>query len=548
MNNQQSPNTITSKKDKKTIFVKISNYFLDNKRVTIICFLILIILGFISVRGLRTTGFPAPTIDSILISTTYPGASSSTINEKITIPIESKVKEVAGVENIVAQTSDNISNISISPKDGQDPKQLRSLIEAKIKSLQLPSGSESPVVSNLDFGNLDLSFAIVNKNFNNSAGLSQVDKQLVYETYQSIKNNVSKIEGFSKITESNPLKKEYVVRFNNEKLGEISKFGITKEKLIKDVQELNQSLPLVNGALLDDLNTNLSTTNNINSIQELSNVVYKTPISEYKFSDLATIELEYNYTSNLVQSSVFTQFDNTSLVSKTHNFTITIQKGYDQKKFNNDFDSKIKELNIASFTNIGENIDNGDYDQSNVRLILIKQFSAAQNNQVQIDNIFGSLLGSELNIDNKLLAKVGFLFGGIELLFIILTILVSWRSALIACLSVPLSLIFTLIYLYITGESLNTLVLFSFVLVVGLVTDPVLVMLESMQRKFDKGERGRHVIEDAVKEVGDGLFLAFITNTIIFAPFLIVSGIFGQIIKYIPITIVPSAEIGRAHV
>jgi hydrophobic/amphiphilic exporter-1 (mainly G- bacteria), HAE1 family len=74
-----------------------------------------------------------------------------------------------------------------------------------------------------------------------------------------------------------------------------------------------------------------------------------------------------------------------------------------------------------------------------------------------------------------------------------------------------------------------------------LVTDPVLVILESIQRKFDKGDTGLHVIDDAISEVGSGLFLAFLTNTIIFAPFLLVSGIFGQIIKYIPTTIVPAA-------
>ena len=118
--------------------------------------------------------------------------------------------------------------------------------------------------------------------------------------------------------------------------------------------------------------------------------------------------------------------------------------------------------------------------------------------------------------------------------------LLSWRAALIAALAIPLSFFFSTITILATGNQLNTLVLYSLVLVLGLVVDPAIVVLEVMQRKIDDGLPGFKAAIVAIQEVGGGLFLAVLTSIIVFIPFGVVSGIFGAIIAYLPLTILPA--------
>jgi hydrophobic/amphiphilic exporter-1 (mainly G- bacteria), HAE1 family len=518
----------------ETIFTKISSYFIKNLRITFIVLAVLFGLGSFAMMNLKTTGFPSPSIDSISIQTTYIGASSSTVNSKITIPLEGKVKEVTGIENVYSTSTDNQSVITATLRDGYDVNKVRQEVENKVKSTVLPVGTDTPLVAIPDFGAVSTILTIRNQNNDNLESL--------YNLANTLKKEISNLPGTSKVTEVTPLVKRLVIKVNQDRLKEI---GYTQDRLFKEMQTIGQSIPVISDVVLDNKNASLTATTDIKSLPEF--IDYKITDS-VKVSDiLLSVTPEFKFISTN-QTAVVSQ----PLVQPVSGFSGDYFSGYtlnistikntDQVKFSASIDDILaKEGNKIVYYDMTKDTDKNKEVVTSDKLLVLKQFSAAANNKSQVDDILGSLIGSELKIDNKALSKFGFLFGGIQLLFIVLALLVSWRSALIACLSVPLSLVFTLIYLYITGESLNTLVLFSFVLVVGLVTDPVLVMLESMQRKFDKGDVGLHIVEDAVNEVGSGLFLAFLTNTIIFLPFLLVSGIFGQIIRYIPITIVPAA-------
>ncbi|MEZ4210544.1 MAG: efflux RND transporter permease subunit [Patescibacteria group bacterium] len=90
------------------------------------------------------------------------------------------------------------------------------------------------------------------------------------------------------------------------------------------------------------------------------------------------------------------------------------------------------------------------------------------------------------------------------------------------------------------GIELNTLVLFSMVLVIGLVVDPTIVFLESLHRYRNQGYRSREAAIKTINSVGWGVALSAVTNFLVFVPFGVVSGFFGQIIKYIPITVIPA--------
>ncbi|MDQ3018608.1 MAG: efflux RND transporter permease subunit, partial [bacterium] len=166
-------------------------------------------------------------------------------------------------------------------------------------------------------------------------------------------------------------------------------------------------------------------------------------------------------------------------------------------------------------------------------------FNQSEEARAQVDEIVEAAIGGKWDIDGPL-AYLGFLFGGVWLLILAMLLFLDWRSALISALAIPLSFLFTFIILSVAGIQLNTLVLFSFVLVLGLIVDPAIVVLESIKRYMELGLRGNRAVLRAVDVIGFGLFIAVLTSMIVFIPFSVVSGTFGQIIKYIPWTVFPA--------
>ncbi|HMR55424.1 MAG TPA: efflux RND transporter permease subunit, partial [Candidatus Doudnabacteria bacterium] len=162
----------------------------------------------------------------------------------------------------------------------------------------------------------------------------------------------------------------------------------------------------------------------------------------------------------------------------------------------------------------------------------------ADQSQAQVDEIIAGAIGSAWG--DSPIGYVGFLFGGAWLLLIAMLFFLDWRTAIISLLSIPLSFLFTFLVLAIFGIQLNTLVLFSLVLVLGLIVDPAIVVLESIRRYMDIGDKGDGAVLRAVDVVGLGLFVATLTSLIVFLPFAVVSGTFGQLIIYIPFTVFPA--------
>lgn len=98
-------------------------------------------------------------------------------------------------------------------------------------------------------------------------------------------------------------------------------------------------------------------------------------------------------------------------------------------------------------------------------------------------------------------------------ILIVYLFLHDWRATLIPSISIVVSLIGTFAFLYAVGFTLNMLTLFAIVLVIGTVVDDSVVVVESVQSKFDGGERDPY---NATVSAMGGLSAALITITIVF--------------------------------
>lgn len=127
---------------------------------------------------------------------------------------------------------------------------------------------------------------------------------------------------------------------------------------------------------------------------------------------------------------------------------------------------------------------------------------------------------------------------GLGAVLLIVYLLVSFRSALITILFIPLVVAGTFASLYFIGYTLNTLTLFAVILVLGLIVDDAIVVVEAVDQQRTKGVAGLQAIKNAINEIGIADIAGTATTVLVFAPMAFISGILGQFIILIPITVI----------
>lgn len=130
--------------------------------------------------------------------------------------------------------------------------------------------------------------------------------------------------------------------------------------------------------------------------------------------------------------------------------------------------------------------------------------------------------------------------GGLGLLFAILVILAflgSWRSTLIAAVSIPLSLLITLIGLWVSDNTLNILTLAALTIAIGRVVDDSIVVIENISRRRGNGPLTVEGVVASTRQVAGAITASTLTTVAVFLPIALVSGIAGQLFRPFAITV-----------
>jgi len=107
----------------------------------------------------------------------------------------------------------------------------------------------------------------------------------------------------------------------------------------------------------------------------------------------------------------------------------------------------------------------------------------------------------------------------------ILVFIGSWRSTVIICISIPLSILTSLLLLSVLGESINIMTLGGLALAVGVLVDDATVEIENMQRNVAMGKELRQAILDGAQEIAVPAFVSTVCISIVFVPMFFLTGV-----------------------
>ncbi len=485
---------------------KLVKFFVHNPRLVWMIIAVLLVGGIFSLSQLRREGFPQISPKIVLVQTVYPGAPSKEVETQVTENIEAAVRDVKDVKDVSSSSGNSFSNVTVSLSDSANLDNAVQEIQSKVQAAQgdLPKDAEAPKVRTFSTGGPAFIFGV-----SEDKGVEEIrtDAKKLAEELQDVKGVKS-----AKLT--NELGDRIYVSFDPAKL---VANGVSLTTLSQALAASNVTLPA--GTIENATNAkSVVTVGAFGSMDDIKNTIVGVnartgrPVA---ISNVAEVKTGVEATKEIERIG----FQKEGKLISAPGVEVSVELTSD---------ADIVTARAAILKHIEDRQNDGSISKD---IKVTPLFDQGKSTLDQVNEILDAAVGSSKNF---------YLLGGLQLLFIAMLLFVNWRAALISALAIPFSFGFTFITLALMGVQMNTIVLFSFILVLGLIVDPAIVMVEAIQRYRDLRYKRVEAVIESGRRYGASLFMAVLTSLIVFFPFAVVSGIFGQIIKYIPLTVIPA--------
>ena len=447
--------------------------------MTSLCFLAVVIFGLFSLSKLPIDLYPDIDTNTIMVMTAYPGASASDIENNVTRPLENTLNAVSNLKHITSRSSENMSLITLEFEFGNDIDVLTNDVRDKLDmvSSQMPDDAETPIIFKFSTDMIPIVLLSVQAKESQSALYKILDDRVV--------NPLARIPGVGTVSISGAPQREIQVYCDPNKL---EAYNLTIETISSIIGAENRNIPGGNFDIGNETYS-LRVEGEFDDSRQLEDVVVGTynGASVY-LRDVArvidTVEERAQETyNNGIQGAMI-------VVQK--------QSGANSVEISRKVQEALPKLqkNLPSDVKIGVIVDTSD-------------------------NI--------LNTIDSLTETVMY-----ALLFVVLVVFLflgRWRATLIICITIPLSLIASFIYLAISGNTINIISLSSLSIAIGMVVDDAIVVLENVTTHIERGSDPKQAAVHGTNEVAISVVASTLTMIAVFFPLTMVSGMSGVLFK-----------------
>lgn len=443
--------------------------------MTSIIFIAVVILGLFSYNKLPIDLMPKIEMNTIMVMTTYNGASASDVETNVTRPLESSLNTVSSLKNIKSTSKENRSIITMEFEYGLDVNAVTNDIRNKLDLVKsfMPAGAGDPIIFKLS---TDMIPVIMIS--------ATADKSLpaLYKILDTnVSNPLARINGVGSVSINGAPQREIQVYVDPIKL---EAYHLTIEGLSQTIRMENMNTPAGSMDVGSETYA-LRVQGEFKDPSEISNLI----VGNYNgktvlMSDVAVVSDKHE---ERMQQSFTNGTQGASIVVQKQSGANTVQIARDVQKM---------------LPTIQKNLP------SDVELSVIMDTS---------DNIIQTI--------NSLAETV--IFALLFVMLVVLFFLGRWRATVIIILTIPISLIAAFIYLNLTGGTLNIISLSSLSLAIGLVVDDAIVVLENITTHIERGSRPKTAAVNGTNEVGLSIIASTLTIIAVFLPLTMVSGMAG---------------------
>ncbi len=443
--------------------------------MTSIIFIAVVLLGLFAYNKLPIDLMPKIETNTILVMTTYDGASASDVETNVTKPLESSLNTVSNLKNIKSTSKENRSIITMEFDYGLDLNVVTNDIRNKLDLVKsfMPAGAGDPIIFKLSTDMIPVIMI--------SASAEQSLPALYKILDTKVSNQLARINGVGSVSINGAPQREIQVYVDPFKL---EAYNLTIESLAQSIRMENMNTPAGSMDVGSETYA-LRVQGEFKDPSEIRNII----VGNYngktvKLEDVAQVS---DKLEERAQESFTNGIQGASIVVQKQSGANTVQIAQDVQKMLPEIQKSLP---------------------SDVKLKVINDTS---------DNILRTV--------NSLAETVFF-----ALLFVMLVVLFflgRWRATLIIILTIPISLIAAFIYLSLTGGTLNIISLSSLSLAIGLVVDDAIVVLENITTHIERGSRPKTAAVNGTNEVGLSIIASTLTIIAVFLPLTMIPGKVG---------------------
>lgn len=447
--------------------------------MTTLCFVAVAIMGLFSLKMLPIDLYPDIDTNTIMVMTTYQGASAQDIEQNVTRPLENTLNSVENLKHITSKSRENISIITLEFEYGKDIDVITNDVRDKLDmvSSMLPDDSETPIIFKFSTDMIPIVLLSV-----------QADESMpgLYKILDdAVANPLARVNGVGSVSISGAPKREIHVYVDPNRL---EAYNLTIEQIASIVAAENRNIP---GGNID-----------------IGNETYSLRVQgEFASADQMADIVVGSFGGKNIYLSDVARIDD-SLEERA------------QQTYNNGQKGAMIVIQKQSGANSVE-ISNK-----------VMQMLPSLQKRLPSDVKLGVIVDTSDNIRNTIDSLVETIM--YALLFVVIVVfffLGRWRATLIISITIPLSLIASFIYLAATGNSLNIVSLSALSISIGMVVDDAIVVLENVTTHIERGSDPKMAAIHGTNEVAVSVIASTLTLIAVFFPLTFVTGMTGVLFR-----------------
>ena len=447
--------------------------------MTTLCFVAVAILGLFSLSTLPIDLYPDVETNTIMVMTTYQGASAQDIEQNVTRPLENALNAVNDLKHITSKSRENISLITLEFEYGKDIDVLTNDVRDKLDMVNsaLPDNSETPIIFKFSSDMVPIVMLSV-----------QADESMpgLYKILDDgVVNPLARISGVGSVSISGAPKREIHVYVDPHRL---EAYNLSIETISQIIAAENRNIPGGSFDIGSDTYS-LRVQGEFTSADQMKKIVVGSRDGRNIYlSDVARVD--------------------DSLEERA------------QETFNDGRRGAMIVIQKQSGANSVEISDQ-----------VLKMLPALQR-RLPSDVKLDIIVDTSDNIRNTIDSLVEtVLYALLFVIIVVFAFLGRWRATLIITITIPISLIASFIYLALTGNSLNIVSLSALSISIGMVVDDAIVVLENVTTHIERGADPKQAAINGTNEVAVSVVASTLTLIAVFFPLTLVTGMTGVLFR-----------------
>ena len=482
----------------KDIAGKLALIFLHNPLTALLAIFILAV-GYLSLEIMPREEDPQIAISGGTIIVPMPGATPKEIENVIVKPLEEKIREISGIEYIYGIAKENVGIVNVQYYIGQNREISNLKLYDKVMQNMnlLPKNAMQPLVKPFD---IDIDIPILTFAF------YKKDKSLsdakFFKIIKDIQYRVNRIENVSKTALKGAHKRQFNILVD---LNKLTGYHLSLGQVMKAISSVAKEVPEVKNRTKDKKIVIFGVPNAIESIEDVKNIMVANYMgSPIYVKDIAKVEDGIDI-QNFKEALIWTKKLHTK---PQYTLEVSKLKGTNAVFVANDVLALMKELKPL-------------LEKEGIGYVLTRNYGKRANDAV-----------NEL-VDHLLIT--------IAIIAVMLVFFLGWKEALIVTFTVPAILAITLFVAYITGQTINRITLFAFLLSLGLLVDAAIIVIENIHRHLHEHDAVYKdmdtILVEATDEIGAPTNVATVAIILTMVPMAFVGGMMGEFMKPIPLNV-----------